>query len=137
MNSKLDKSQTVAFSACLGSSGRIFGPHQSIEFDRVILNEGRAYDPRHGIFRAPVGGIYHFAVSFLSSPPGDSWIEIVRDGQQLVYTFAAGDSHNVGSTEVNVRLEAGQDVWCRNAFTDRTIPLHSYGKYSCFSGHII
>lgn len=137
VNSTLDKKQTVAFSACLGSSGSTFGPHQPIEFDSVLLNEGRAYDPRHGVFRAPVGGFYHFAVNFLSAPPGASYIEIVKDGNQLVYSYASGDNYNLGSTQVNIRLEAGQDVWCRNAYTSGTISLNSDGKYSCFSGHII
>lgn len=137
VNSTLDKKQTVAFSACLGSSGRTFGPHQPIEFDSVLLNEGRSYDPRHGVFRAPVGGFYHFAVNFLSAPPGASYIEIVKDGNQLVYSYASGDNYNLGSTQVNIRLEAGQDVWCRNAYTSGTISLNPNGKYSCFSGHII
>lgn len=137
MNSTLNKRQTIAFSACLGSSGRTIGPHQLIEFDSVLLNEGGAYDPRHGIFRAPVTGVYHFDLTFLSSPPGSTYIEIVRDGNQLVYTYAAGDGYNVGSTQVNIRLEAGQDVWCRNVYTSGTTNLHQQGKYSCFSGHII
>lgn len=137
MNSSLNKRQTIAFSACLGSSGRTIGPHQLIEFDSVLLNEGRAYDPRHGIFRAPVTGVYHFDLTFLSSPPGSTYIEIVRDGNQLVYTYAAGDGYNVGSTQVNIKLEAGQDVWCRNVYTFGTTNLHQQGKYSCFSGHII
>lgn len=137
MNSTLNKRQSVAFSACLGSSGRTLGPHQPVEFDSVLLNEGGAYDPLHGTFRAPVSGDYHFAVTFVNSPPVGSWIEIVRDGNQLVYTYADGTDHNVGSTQVNIRLEAGQDVWCRNAYVSGTITLHSSGKYSCFSGHII
>lgn len=84
VNNTLNKRQTIAFSACLGSSGRTLGPHQPVEFDSVLLNDGGAYDPRHGTFRAPVSGDYHFAVTFLSSPPVGSWIEIVRDGNQLV-----------------------------------------------------
>lgn len=135
VNSTLDKKKTVAFSACLGSSGRTFGPHQPIEFDNVLLNEGRAYDPRHGVFRAPVGGFYNFAVNFLTAPPRDSYIEIVKDGNQLVCSYAAGYNYHLGSTQVNIRVEAGQDVWCRNAYTSGTISLN--GKYSCFSGHII
>lgn len=140
VNSRLDKKQTVAFSACLGSSGRTYGPHQPIEFDSVLLNEGSAYDPRHGIFRAPFGGFYHFAVNFLSAPPESSYIEIVRDGNQLVYSYAAGDGYNLGSTQVNIRLEAGQDVWCRNGLRLEQyllIPMENTRVFQVISFHKI
>ncbi|XP_052693714.1 collagen alpha-1(VIII) chain-like [Crassostrea angulata] len=131
--------QPVAFSACLGSTGppKTLAPHQPVDFNSVIFNEGGAYNFHQGIFRAPVSGVYHFAVNFMCTPPGDCWLEIVKDGSRLVYTYASGSEHNVGSTEVNIRLDAGQGVWCRSPMTQGHTTLHPEGKYSCFSGHLI
>lgn len=131
--------QPVAFSACLGSTGppKTLAPHQPVDFNSVIFNEGGAYNSHQGIFRAPVSGVYHFAVNFMCTPPGDCWLEIVKEGSRLVYTYASGSEHNVGSTEVNIRLDAGQGVWCRSPMTQGHTTLHPEGKYSCFSGHLI
>ncbi|XP_062610535.1 cerebellin-3-like [Saccostrea cucullata] len=130
--------QVIAFTSCLGySSPRVFGPHQTIIFDRVILNEGGSYDARHGVFRAPVSGVYQFIVTFIMVQHQTAWIEIIKDGVQLVYSWAGLTDYNTATAQVNVRVEAGQDVWCRNAYTTDATHLHNEGQYSCFSGHIL
>ncbi|XP_062606441.1 protein HP-25 homolog 1-like [Saccostrea cucullata] len=124
----------VAFTACLGTSLRTLGPHQPMEFDHVILNEGGAYDPRHGIFRAPAAGIYRFVVTFLNQPGHEIFVEIVKDGNRLGMAYSDDDQHSEGTVQVNVHLQSGEDVWCRNALSARSMTLHPDGEYSCFSG---
>jgi hypothetical protein len=114
----------------------VFGPHQPIQFNDVILNVGGAYDPRHGIFRAPVSGVYQFALTFLNAERHDATFEIVKDGVRLGYSYSDSDNYNSGVVEINVRVEAGEDVWCRCASVYNSF-LNPQGKYSCFSGHII
>ncbi|XP_062610534.1 collagen alpha-1(X) chain-like isoform X2 [Saccostrea cucullata] len=124
----------IVFTVCMGSSLRTLGPHQRIEFNQVILNEGGAYDPRHGIFRAPVTGIYRFVATFLNKPDHEAFVEIVKDGVLLTHAYSDYRQHSEGTAQVNVKLQSGDDVWCRNAFSTTSITLHPDGKYSCFSG---
>jgi hypothetical protein len=50
-------SQPVAFTAVL-AHGATLGPHQAVEFDKVMTNVGNAYVSRDGQFTAPVDGLY-------------------------------------------------------------------------------
>jgi hypothetical protein len=128
----------IAFTTCLGSSPKVLGLHQTLVFDHVILNEGDAYDPRHGIFRAPVSGVYQFVLTFLNDGINRAYIEIVKDGTQITYGYSNDGDNNMGIVQVNIRVAANQDVWCRSAYTSSARSyLDEDGKFSCFSGHII
>jgi hypothetical protein len=138
VNNALATKPLIAFTACLGSSPKVLGPHQAVEFDHVILNEGGAYDPRHGVFRAPVSGVYQFTLTFLNDAAHAAYIEIVKEGAQLAFSFSKNGDYNTGTIQVNIRVNAGQDVWCRSAYPSGSNSyLHPTGGYSCFSGHII
>ena len=50
-------SQPVAFTAVL-AHGATLGPHQAVEFDKVVTNVGNAYVSKDGQFTAPVYGLY-------------------------------------------------------------------------------
>ncbi|CAG5903622.1 unnamed protein product [Menidia menidia] len=41
-----------------------------IKFSRVLVNVGRGFDRRSGVFRAPVGGVYQFFFSTQTAPGG-------------------------------------------------------------------
>ncbi|XP_062610533.1 uncharacterized protein LOC134272303 isoform X1 [Saccostrea cucullata] len=103
-NTSFDRTLPVAFTACLGVSRRIFGPQQGMEFDQIILNEGGAYDPRHGIFRAPATGIYRFVVTFINKPDLDAFEEIVKDGILLGHAYSNYRQHSEGTVQVNVKI---------------------------------
>ncbi|XP_062610847.1 multimerin-2-like [Saccostrea cucullata] len=133
-NTSTNRTLPIAFTACLGTSLRTLGPQQRMEFNEVILNEGGAYDPRHGIFRAPATGIYRFVVTFINKPYLEALVEIVKDGILLSRAYSDYRQHSEGTVQVNVKLQSGEDVWCRNAFSSKSIILHPDGKYTCFSG---
>jgi hypothetical protein len=136
VNNALATKPLIAFTACLGASPRVLGPHQPVEFDFVVLNEGAAYDPRHGVFRAPVTGVFQFIFTFQNDAVHAAYIEMVKEGVLFAYSFGDDGNYNTGIVQVNIRVNAGQDVWCRNGGT--TSYLRPNGvKYSCFSGHLI
>ncbi|XP_061190689.1 complement C1q tumor necrosis factor-related protein 6-like [Saccostrea echinata] len=126
----------IGFTACLSSSSGVnIGYLQTIEFDNVITNDGNGFDSRHGVFRAPVSGLYHFSMTISSTKSHPMVIHMVKDGNELIHSYL-GDSDYLSSTQdVNVRLNAGQDVWCRNSQNYNA--LINAANYSCFSGHLI
>jgi hypothetical protein len=137
VNNALATKPLIAFTACLRSSPKALGPHQALEFDHVIFNEGGAYDPRHGVFRAPVSGVYQFILTFLNDATHIALIEIVKEGVSMTYSYSGSGSYNIGTAQVNIKVDAGQDVWCRNQRPSSQSFLNPDGMYSCFSGHII
>lgn len=139
VNNALATRPRIAFTACLGTAPKVLGLHQSIEFDHVILNEGGAYDPRHGVFQAPVSGVYQFILTFVNDAQHGAFIEIVKEGVQLAYSYSDDGNYHSSIVQVNIKVDAGQDVWCRNAYpsSPNLSYLNGDGKYSCFSGHII
>ncbi|XP_062610538.1 complement C1q subcomponent subunit B-like [Saccostrea cucullata] len=128
--------QSVGFTACLSSSTAVtIGHLQPIKFDHVITNEANGFDPRHGTFRAPVSGLYHFSMTIYSVKSHSLRIQMVKDGTELIHTYEGGSDYLSSTTDVNVRLSAGQTVWCRNSQTANQ--LVNANGYSCFSGHLI
>lgn len=77
----------------------------------------------------------------INLPPHKAYIEIVKEGTQLADSFGGANDYNVGTCtiELNVKVDAGQNVWCRNAHTDVTDKsyLHSFGNCVFFWTHHI
>ena len=48
----------MAFSAYLDHTLSNIGNDQTIEFNKIILNEGGGYDQRTGVFTCPQSGLY-------------------------------------------------------------------------------
>ncbi|KAL4226941.1 hypothetical protein ACF0H5_014918 [Mactra antiquata] len=131
----------VAFSASVINDTTPFGIKQRVIYDRVTTNVGGAYDARHGTFRAPVDGVYEFAVSVLQ---GDSsmWLglEVVKNYDQVIARVKTGDNGywNTGSNVVNVRLQKGDDIWVRHMSKgDSNHLVGQKGLFTTFSGHLI
>ena len=58
-------SQPVAFTAVLAHDVNI-GPHQAVEFYKIITNVGNAYVSKDGHFAAPVYGLYMISATICS-----------------------------------------------------------------------
>ena len=54
---------TIAVKVRLSKDVPLPNVHQRVVYDVIVMNEGNAYDPGTGIFRAPVDGTYMFAVT--------------------------------------------------------------------------
>ncbi|CAN0036219.1 uncharacterized protein LOC144931368 [Lampetra fluviatilis] len=57
----------AAFSAALT---RPAGQHETVKFDRVLVNDGGHYDPESGIFQVPFDGRYLVSVTVSGGPRG-------------------------------------------------------------------
>ncbi|XP_062610539.1 complement C1q tumor necrosis factor-related protein 6-like [Saccostrea cucullata] len=128
--------QRIGFTACLSSSSGVsVGFHQTIPFDNVITNNGNGFDSRHGAFRAPVSGLYHFSITIYSTKTNPMLIQMVKDGVELIHTYVGDSDYLSSSKDVIVWLNAGQDVWCRNRNRPNAVIMAD--NNSCFSGHLI
>ena len=58
-------------------------PNQDIVFNDVLLNVGSAYHSGHGIFVAPVPGVYFFTMSLLALGTTPHHAKLVNDGRKL------------------------------------------------------
>ena len=106
-----------------------------MDFDVVITNQGNAYDPRHGEFRAPVNGLYHFSATVMSLPGKPLYCEIVKNGVPLIHLHAASTDFDAESADVNLVLNAGDMVWVRKDTSTISYTIHAV--WSSFSGHLI
>lgn len=126
----------VAFFATLTTEIGPLGAHQTIPYDRVVINLQHGYDTRHSHFIAPVKGIYGFSVSLMAILPSYCNIELVKNGDVLLPIHSGSHSdHETGSASVVVSLNAGDMVWVRYSSGDVN---KLYGdNYNQFSGFLI
>ena len=94
-------SQPVAFIAVLVHDVTL-GPHQAVEFEKVMTNIGNAYDSRDGQFTVPVYGLYVSSALICSQQSSNAHIEIVRNAVQLAAIY--GDDYNLGSQTIMVQF---------------------------------
>ena len=98
-------------------------------FNKVVTNEGNAYNRYSGIFTAPQNGVYIFSYSMHVNRDGQSFLQLVKNGVQIVGSVTEstddyGDTQG-GSTAV-LYLSANDDIWVE-VFHDNTDRLE--GKY--------
>ncbi|XP_045211439.2 collagen alpha-1(X) chain-like [Mercenaria mercenaria] len=108
-------------------------------FNRVITNLGIAYNSHTGKFTAPQDGVYLFSYSMHVNRIGQSFLQLVRNGVQIVGSVTEstndyGDTQG-GSTAV-IDLFAGDQVWVE-VFYDENDRLE--GKYggTSFTGALL
>lgn len=132
----IDVIQPVAFTASLTKDTSI-GILQTIIYDHVITNVGNTYDPRHGIFRAPVKGLYHMSLTSISMVDNAIFLEMVKDGQRLIHSYSGSRDYHSSSASVNVVLEAGSDIWCRHYRDSNAVIINAQDSGTCFSGFLL
>ncbi|XP_042565537.1 complement C1q-like protein 2 isoform X2 [Clupea harengus] len=132
----------VSFSASLvASGGENFGPFSkptTLIYRHVITNTGNAYNPNTGVFRAPVRGVYYFAViahglGHASTPTG---VSLHKNEEHVVIAYGHQPSHRVDTSNgASLLLEVGDVVYVKlwpNAWV-----LDSYNHHTTFSGHLL
>ncbi|XP_045187629.2 cerebellin-2-like [Mercenaria mercenaria] len=130
-------STVVAFSATLNRANiEHIGVHQNIVFSDVITNIGNGYNNHHGLFIAPVSGLYMFSTTLLSGPNVEYSAAIEINGSDVVKMFERGTDNRHGSATqtVVVQLKKGDDVAVQSL-----VPDHTYwgDRYSSFSGVLL
>ena len=107
---------------------------ETVIFDKVSLNEGKAYDNISGIFTAPLDGIYSFTWTVLTKYGKCFLTEIVLNGKKVVLNHTDGRGHDGGpmsTSHANIKMKKGDKVWIR---THSTSGLFAHANWCFFSG---
>ncbi|KAL2102306.1 hypothetical protein ACEWY4_001474 [Coilia grayii] len=117
LNVEVRNRPKVAFSASLYSSGnKIFGPFPgdtNLVFRTVFTNDGDAYSPATGIFRAPIKGVYYIRFTAFSTGKAARRVSLLKNGQPIV-TITDNESSNYreesSSNAAVLELDQGDEV---------------------------
>ncbi|XP_062595885.1 complement C1q tumor necrosis factor-related protein 3-like [Saccostrea cucullata] len=107
-----------------------------IKFDNVQLNKGKGYDPKTGIFTAPVDGLYSLDWLFVSLKGGTVYPYLMVDGKERVRTCIVNQQADYISTTGHfvTELKKGNRVWIKNHVKAKFI---NGGLFNYFSGYKI
>ena len=95
---KRNVENTVAFFATINvHSLNHLGLNQNIVFEDVVTNIGNAYNNHHGVFIAPVSGLYVFTTSLTSEHNMEYWAKVVVNGTVIVRLNERGTDGRLGS----------------------------------------
>jgi hypothetical protein len=126
----------VAFMAYLTTHERATNHH--IYFDDVKTNIGNAYNPRHGIFVAPVNGLYQFTITACSETHHYIVLEInVKD--LIIGKVIAGNglATDCNSKVFIIQIMKGDNVFVTHSTTGEWLYANvAYGLPS-FTGFLI
>ena len=131
--------RAVAFLARMDHTLLHLGQHQNVRYDTVVTNIGGGYHQSHGVFIAPVAGIYIFSTTVLSLNKPHGWVEleIEKNGGLLATAYAYGDAdRDQGSVTVVTQVAVSDEVWVRVRFPTTEAQIFGSGL-SSFMGCLI
>ena len=131
----------VAFSAYLDKTVPHLGINHVIPFDKVLLNEGNAFNTHTGMFHCPQSGVYLFTFTIESNSLGVIAAKLIVDGANQVNAATGGSVHGVyttGGATAIVRVLSGQSVWVATyRISDVTLFNEDVMHYTTFSGVLL
>ena len=84
-------------------------------FDTIVTNEGGAYNPITGLFRAPRPGLYFFIWSAKIRPGTQTFTELSVNSHPVASATTDGtglhSSYQTATAHAIVRLKSGDNVW--------------------------
>ncbi|CAC5389663.1 C1QL [Mytilus coruscus] len=128
------RTQKVSFFVGLSKNHGPKKTSEELKYDRVITNDGLAYDIMTGRFTAPVNGTYHFTVVVAAQGRHKAAVMLMAEGHMIITVWA--DSRPIWATASNtaiLHLYQGQQVW---QVLQKASALSGY-MYSSFSGFIL
>ncbi|XP_072316408.1 complement C1q tumor necrosis factor-related protein 4-like [Eucyclogobius newberryi] len=136
----MTESPRVAFAASLGGNGlqKTDDGNKDLIYRDVLTNIGQAYNPRTGVFTAPVRGVYY--VRFTANAPSDFPMSAVmyRNNAQVALIAHEGPSGSGSDTASNgaaLLLEEGDTLkmvlWHQTQIWDNS------NHHSTFSGFLL
>ncbi|XP_060553418.1 heavy metal-binding protein HIP-like [Ruditapes philippinarum] len=88
--------------------------NQIMIWQHIRLNEGNAYDNVVGKFKAPVSGLYHFAVHICNNSGQVITYAIVLDGTYIAQSYKYDNAIvECGSISAITKVTTGQMVWVK------------------------
>ncbi|XP_063436175.1 heavy metal-binding protein HIP-like [Mytilus trossulus] len=126
-------SSKIAFHARLTTPYVTLGSTQTVIFDHVITNIGKAYNKHTGHFTAPLNGIYVFACTFLKSGNKALHLQIVQNSSEISKGHAPSGGDIGGSMNAVIYLHKGDVVKVRHYPGRGSQTIH--GKWSFFTGY--
>lgn len=107
----------MAFQSSLTKNLENLKHQETVIFDRVLLNEGKAYNKNTGKFTATVEGVYSFTWTIFSVAGKFFITEIVHNGNPITCNYCDGRGRKVGyimtSSQANIKMKRGDKVWIR------------------------
>ena len=112
---------------------------ETVIYDKVWLNEGKADNQKTGEFTVPVGGVYSFNWKTLTNAKTYFVTEIVHNRNPIKFNHCDGrgisTEHVSSSSQTNIKMKKGEKVWIR---VERNYGSFAHGGYySNFSGYKI
>ena len=118
------------------------GIDQSLIFNRVLFNDGGAYNNASGIFTCPVSGVYLFFFEVGSGTQRQIVAKLVANNVNQVDAIADSEYHTSheaqGSNMAILRLGQGTHVWVENyRWADKAVEGDTTDRFSTFSGILL
>lgn len=127
----------VAFTVYLDYVVSHLAVDQVIPFNKILLNEGSAFNVSSGKFLCPQSGIYLFSFNLHSEGLGLTVAKLVVDGINQLDGISTNLNEMGGNTAV-LRLTAGQSVWVANYLRSDVELWDEDGyRYTSFSGVLL
>ncbi|CAG2256714.1 unnamed protein product [Mytilus edulis] len=127
-------SSKIAFHAQLTPHVTL-GSTQTVIFDHVITNIGKAYNQHTGHFTAPFNGIYFFACTFLQTGGSYLHLQMVQNSIEISKGHASSGDAVAGSMNAVIYLHKGDVVKVRHYPSLGTQTIH--GDWSYFMGYLL
>ncbi|XP_033762936.1 complement C1q tumor necrosis factor-related protein 5-like [Pecten maximus] len=105
-------------------------------FDRVVLNEGDAYNNSTGVFTCPVNGTYKFtwSVQIQNTDWGHVLVDFKLNGSTKGFTITFGPKEHTSTNTVILRLKGGDRIWLQK----RSVTHIRIAAYeTSFAGHFL
>ena len=113
-----------------------------VVFDVIHLNDGGAYNNVHGVFTAPVAGVYHFTLE-LSFPNSNVshgiYVYLMKTSTEIGYIYFDGTANRwlKHSTTATIHLAKGDDIWAKVIGRSGDSKIGGCCYHSIFSGFLI
>ena len=132
----------VAFLAELGPGLKNPTVNMHVVFDHINLNVGGAYNNIHGVFTAPVAGIYHFTMALTANAAKPGFrlrVSMMKSSTPLATEYLDNNTDHwlKRSATVIVHLVKGDDIWVKVTEASSGSNIFGCCYTSIFSGFLI
>uniref|UniRef100_A0A8W8LVC3 C1q domain-containing protein n=1 Tax=Magallana gigas TaxID=29159 RepID=A0A8W8LVC3_MAGGI len=114
-----EQREILGFQASMKNNLENMKTRETVIFNQVSLNEGKAYDTNSGKFTAPIDGVYFFSWGILTDNGKYFVTEIVRNSIPVAYNYTDGRGRQRGagnimtSSNALIKMKKGDEVWIR------------------------